>query len=432
MGVVMIRGRSWTGFEAVALQEAMRQSNRQFADLLGVEKTTIDNWRSGLGAVKLRPLTQGILDTTYARHATADDRERFAQIVSEGEAAWEERRGQRGRSILATRTSSMEGGPALRAAESAAGPHDRRATGPSSVRVGATDVERITKSVSRIHELQLIAGGDRLCEIVANEVRYVEHLLDGGTYTDNVGKALTSASAEIMTAAGWVHYDAGRWKEAKRYYADASQAATASGDGIAAAHTWINACLLSYREGSRPKEGVRLAQAAQRAARRSGGPKLRALAATREAEAHSVVGDRSAMVGAVNRARRAFESTKGNDPAYLAHLPEAQLSGLTGLAFMRVGDYSEAATYLRSAIDGTAAYPRERAAWQARLAQNRVRAGEIADGCGLLVENFTQISEVASTRLHTTLTGIADCVHEHCGVREVREFLDLWTARSSG
>lgn len=190
----------------------------------------------------------------------------------------------------------------------------------ASVRVGRSDVERIVNSINQIHELQLMTGGDRLCAVAANEVRYAEQLLDAGSYTDQIGKALTGAGAEMMTAAGWVHYDAGRWREARRYYADAAQAATAASDGIAAAHAWINACLLSYREGSRPKEGVKLAEAAQLAARRDGGPKLRALAAIREAEAHSVIGDRTAMVAAVSRAHRAYESTRGNDPEYLVHL----------------------------------------------------------------------------------------------------------------
>ncbi len=309
----------------------------------------------------------------------------------------------------------------------------KRPVVPESVsagaKVGVTDVERITKSINKIHELQLMAGGDRLCEIATNEVHYVEQLLDGGSYTDKVGKALTSAGAEMMTAAGWVHYDAGHWNEAKRYYADAAQAATVTGDGIAAAHAWINACLLSYREGSRPKEGIQLAEAAQLAARREGGPKLRALAAIREAEAHSVIGDRSAMVAAVGRAHRAYESTRGHDPDYLAHLPEAQLSGFTGLAFMRLGDYKEAATYLQVAIDGATAYPRDHTAWQIRLAQNFVKAGAVADGCMLLIDNFGDISKVASTRLQTALTGIADELRRHVAVAEVREFFGLWTAR---
>ncbi|MGW4369285.1 hypothetical protein ACWEKT_26935 [Nocardia takedensis] len=87
----MIRGRNWTGFEAAALQQAMRKSIRDFAALLGVETTTVNNWRSGLGGVVPRSLTQSMLDSVYSRHATAEDRARFDQIVAEGEAAWRSR-----------------------------------------------------------------------------------------------------------------------------------------------------------------------------------------------------------------------------------------------------------------------------------------------------------------------------------------------------
>ncbi|TLG10840.1 hypothetical protein FEK35_13025 [Nocardia cyriacigeorgica] len=87
----MIRGREWTGFEAAALQEAMRHSVREFAALLGVETTTVANWRSGLGTVIPRPRTQAILDTAYQQRTTPEDRERFDQIVGEGEEVWRKR-----------------------------------------------------------------------------------------------------------------------------------------------------------------------------------------------------------------------------------------------------------------------------------------------------------------------------------------------------
>ncbi|WP_405137658.1 helix-turn-helix domain-containing protein [Nocardia sp. NBC_01388] len=295
--------------------------------------------------------------------------------------------------------------------------------------VGRADIERITKSVNQIHELQLIVGGDRLCDVAANEVYYVEQLLDLGSYTDTVGRSLTASAAGVMTAAGWVHYDAGRWNDARRYYADAAQAATASGDSIAAAHAWINACLLSFREGSRPKEGVQLAEAAQLAARRAGGPKLRALAAIREAEAHSVIGDRAATVAAVNRAHRAFDSTGGQDPDYLVNMSEAQLSGLTGLTFMSLGEHRGAATYIRAAIDGAAAYPRERTAWQIRLAQNSIQAAEIADGCDILSNHFEAMTKVASARLRAALSGIVDELRLYSSVPEAENFLGMWIAR---
>ncbi|MFD0366301.1 hypothetical protein ACFQZZ_33115 [Nocardia sp. GCM10030253] len=69
----------------------MRKSIREFAALLGVETTTITNWRNGLSTVTPRSSTQAILDTTYQLHASSDDRARFEQIVAEGEGAWRDR-----------------------------------------------------------------------------------------------------------------------------------------------------------------------------------------------------------------------------------------------------------------------------------------------------------------------------------------------------
>jgi hypothetical protein len=96
---------------------------------------------------------------------------------------------------------------------------------------------------------------------------------------------------------------------------------------------------------------------------------------------------------------------------------------------MRLDDHNEASTYLRSAITGTAIYPREQIAWQIRLAQNYVKAGMVADGCMLLIDNFDEISRVASTRLQTALTSVANDLRRHVAVAEVRGFFDLWTAR---
>jgi len=102
----MVRGREWTGFEAVALQEAMRRSVRDFAALLGLETTTVNNWRTGLGGVTPRTATQAILDTTYQQRATDDDRSRFEQIVAEGEAVWRTRHQSSARRVTSAENAS--------------------------------------------------------------------------------------------------------------------------------------------------------------------------------------------------------------------------------------------------------------------------------------------------------------------------------------
>ncbi len=305
------------------------------------------------------------------------------------------------------------------------------AASASGVKVGASDVAALNESVNQIHELDLVVGGDRLCRVAVNQVRYVEQLLNHGSYTEEIGRALTSACAEMMTAAGWVHYDAGRLDDARRFYADAAHAANAAGDGIAAAHALGNAsCLMVSGPGEMRGHplAVQYAQAASQAALRDGGPKLRALMAIREAEAQAARGDKAAMTAAISRAYRAHESTRGHDPDWV-FLPEAELSFITGKARMRVGEHDAATIHIQAAIDSSSAWPRERAAWQLNLARNLVDAGDLAQACALLTDNFDTISSLASTRLHQRIDSIASLVRTHAAIPEVREFLARRAAR---
>lgn len=298
----------------------------------------------------------------------------------------------------------------------------------SGGKIGASDVAAVNESITQLHELDMLVGGDRLCRLAATQVRHVQHLLDTATYTENIGTQLTSASAEMMTAAGWVHYDAGYLEVARRYYADAAQAASAAGDGIAAAHALCNASVIALRDSPRKREGAHLAENAETAVRRGGGPKLRALMAIRQAEAQGALGNTAAMTAAISRAHRAFESGRGYDPEWV-YMSEAELSGITGIAQMSFGDHRSATTSLRAAIEGSSAWPRERAAWQLSLAENLVGAGDIAESCSLLSDDFDEIHGLASTRLSRKLDAIATAVRPHATVPEVREFLEMATAR---
>lgn len=332
------------------------------------------------------------------------------------------------------RTGAIGAGAAISsAAAQQAGASTPSAAG--SVRIGASDVAEINATVNQIHELDLLVGGDRLCRVAANEVRYVGQLLDNGTYTDEVGRALTTATAEMMTAAGWVHYDAGRLDDARRFYADAAQAATAAGDGIAVAHALGNASsLLTEWNGGTPagtRQAVQYAQTASRAAMSHGGPKLRSLMAIREADALGMQdpsGNKSAVTDALSRAYRAYESTRGFDPEWV-YLPDALLSGMTGIMHMYLGERTAASEQIRAAIDGSAAWPREQAEWQVQLGRNLVQAGDIAEGCQVLTDHYDAISQIGSTRVHQKLDTVATAVRPHAKVPEVREFLGMLAAR---
>ncbi len=73
--------RKWTGRESRALREAMRVSQRDFADQLGVSAKSIANWESGGADFVPRPDSQAILDTKL-RQVSDEVRSRFELILS--------------------------------------------------------------------------------------------------------------------------------------------------------------------------------------------------------------------------------------------------------------------------------------------------------------------------------------------------------------
>src|SRR5690606_1113659 len=68
--------RHWTGVEIRAFRAAMRMSVRDFAGTLGVSSRVVSHWEAAGRAAKLRPFSQGLLDTLLTR-ATPEQEARF-------------------------------------------------------------------------------------------------------------------------------------------------------------------------------------------------------------------------------------------------------------------------------------------------------------------------------------------------------------------
>ena len=73
--------QKWTGHESRALREAMRMSQRDFANDLGISAKSISNWDIGGADFVPRPESQDILDTKL-RMVSDEVRARFELILS--------------------------------------------------------------------------------------------------------------------------------------------------------------------------------------------------------------------------------------------------------------------------------------------------------------------------------------------------------------
>ncbi|OQQ13005.1 NUDIX hydrolase [Streptomyces sp. M41(2017)] len=76
---------TWTGRTACLLQQAMRMTNEEFAERLGLSDRTISRWHSS-PAMTHRPEVQQILDLAYERAGEAVHR-RFALLMRPAEPA---------------------------------------------------------------------------------------------------------------------------------------------------------------------------------------------------------------------------------------------------------------------------------------------------------------------------------------------------------
>ncbi|GAB2692087.1 hypothetical protein GCM10027089_12130 [Nocardia thraciensis] len=63
----MVLARGWTGFEAIALQTAIRLSVREFAALLEVDPKTVTNWRANGRSVVPRFAREGTVRSDRRR-----------------------------------------------------------------------------------------------------------------------------------------------------------------------------------------------------------------------------------------------------------------------------------------------------------------------------------------------------------------------------
>lgn len=76
----------WTGQEVALLRQAMRQTGRDFAAMVGVSQRQLTTWESRGATISLRPGNQSALDTVLARAGTASQ-QMFAALLTERAAA---------------------------------------------------------------------------------------------------------------------------------------------------------------------------------------------------------------------------------------------------------------------------------------------------------------------------------------------------------
>ncbi|MGW2208170.1 hypothetical protein [Streptomyces sp. NPDC001781] len=301
------------------------------------------------------------------------------------------------------------------------------ATGASAAarRPGTSEAAAVEEAVRRIRVLDDKHGADGLYRRAAEPLRAAYALLDAGATRQTTVERLHSGAGELAISVGWLAHDSGRFDDARSHYAEALATARMTGDAGLEAHAFCNTAFLA-RDAGRPREAVRAAQAAQRAARPLGSPRLMSLLALREAGGWAGLADRTGCEQALVRAQALFgRGRTESDPEWMSFYGEAELAGLEAQCWSTLGDWRRATRHARRAAGlQDPHFSRNIALYSAELADDLARDGHPDEAATAGLRVLDLLAQVQSSRIHTMLAGTARVLLPHRRATGVADFLD--------
>ncbi|MEC4015215.1 hypothetical protein [Streptomyces sp. H27-D2] len=292
-------------------------------------------------------------------------------------------------------------------------------------RVGEPEASAVEAAVRRIRLLDDRHGADGLYRRAAQPLRAAYALLDAGAQRQSVTDRLHAGAGELAISVGWLAHDSGRFADARSYYAEALATSRVTGDAALEAHAFCNTAFLA-RDAGRPREAVRAAQAAQRAAKQLASPRLSSLLALREAGGWAGLGDRAGCEETLHRAQSLFgRGASGDDPEWMSFYGEAELEGLEAQCWSALGDWGRAARHARRAVTlQDPHFVRNITLFTTELAGDLARSGAPEEAAEAAQRALALLGRVRSVRVRGMLDETALALRPHRGLASVGAFLD--------
>ncbi|MEU0059288.1 MFS transporter [Streptomyces sp. NPDC006334] len=187
------------------------------------------------------------------------------------------------------------------------------------LKVGHSDVQKLREAAEDARRWDSkYGGGDWRSSMVPECLRVEAAPLLLGSYSDEVGRALFGASAELTRLAGWMAFDTGQQEAAQRYYIQALRLARAAADVPLGGYVLASMSLQATYRGF-GDEGVDLAQAALERNRGLATARTMSFFRLVEARAHARAGDAPAAGAALKAAESWLERARegDQDPSWL-------------------------------------------------------------------------------------------------------------------
>ncbi|MET7391266.1 MFS transporter [Streptomyces sp. NPDC005385] len=187
------------------------------------------------------------------------------------------------------------------------------------LKVGHSDVLKLREAAEDARRWDSkYGGGDWRSSMVPECLRVEAAPLLLGSYSDEVGRALFGASAELTRLAGWMAFDTGQQEAAQRYYIQALRLARAAADVPLGGYVLASMSLQATYRGF-GDEGVDLAQAAVERNRGLATARTMSFFRLVEARAHARASDAQAAGTALKAAEGWLERARDgdHDPSWL-------------------------------------------------------------------------------------------------------------------
>jgi tetratricopeptide (TPR) repeat protein len=276
--------------------------------------------------------------------------------------------------------------------------HDSQRAG--AVRIGMADVDRFRTTVQMFVQLDDRFGGGHARDALIQYLRTDAERLLRGRYTEAVGRALFSATAEATLLAAWMSYDSMPGSSlAQRYFIQALALAEAGNDRLLGASV-LDAMSHQATYTGRFGEAANLARAAVTGTRGLATATLTAHFHTMEARALARLGDAKGCDHALADAVREFERRNpGDDPAWIRYFNDSELSAEFGHCLRDLGRAADAEQYAsRSLIAVDGAFARSDFFVTMVLADAHLASGELEQACAVALKALTEGEQIRSAR----------------------------------
>jgi tetratricopeptide (TPR) repeat protein len=302
---------------------------------------------------------------------------------------------------------------------------------PSRPRVTDRSAALIDARLAALRQLDDEIGSTETYALARAERASIVTVLRTRSFSEVVTRRLFSAAAEASRICGWCAFDSGSMAAAEHHYMGAARAAASAQDSVVTANLFNFWAMVRYSDGD-TSGALDYAEEALRQARRTGSPRLIALAHARISRAHAKAGDLLSSRRAEEAAFTAFEAAgdPGDEPGCVYWVSREELHSWAASNASDLNDPRRALSHygaisaLHRAAANQGTYPRSRALRLVREAKTHLSLRDVDAALHAADQAVQTMGGVTSPRGATILTGLRSKLQAHGQLPGVRGFLE--------